>query len=108
MDLENAAESAGPVRSLLEVGRNVMTLKSYSCHQRLLMIPIKGHLMPQRCIRGVFNPDDESPLSHHENLTIFQQDCAQFHATRQNKHSKHVQGMDAAALAGARTHCDSV
>ena len=83
MDLENAAESAEPVRSLLEVGRNVMALKSFSNHQRLLMIPIKDHLMPQRCIGGVLNPDDESLLSHHENLTIFQQDCAQFHATRQ-------------------------
>ena len=83
VDLENAAESAEPVRSLLEVGRNVMALKSFSYHQRLLMIPIKDHLMPQRCIGGVLNPDDESLLSHHENLTIFQQDCAQFHATRQ-------------------------
>ena len=47
------------------------------------MIQIKDHLMPQRCIGGVLNPDDESLLSHHENLTIFQQDRAQFHATRQ-------------------------
>ena len=83
MDLENAAESAGPVRALLEVGRNVMTLKSFSYHQCLVMIRIKDHLMPQRCIGGVLNPDDESFLSHYENLTIFQQDCAQFHATTQ-------------------------
>ena len=83
MDLDNAAESAEPLRSFLEVGRNVMAFKSFSYHQCLLMIPIKGHLMPQQCIGGVLNPDDESLLSHHENLTIFQQDCAQFHATRQ-------------------------
>ena len=59
VDLENAAESAEPVRLLLEVGRNVMTLKSFSYHQRLLMIPIKDHLMAQRCTGGVLNPDDE-------------------------------------------------
>ena len=47
------------------------------------MIPIKDHLTPQRCIGGVLNPDVEPLMPHHENLTIFQQDCAQFHATRQ-------------------------
>ena len=47
------------------------------------MIPIKDHLMPQRCIGGVLDPGVEPLFSHHENLTIFQQDSAQFHATRQ-------------------------
>ena len=83
MDLDNAAESAEPLRSFLEVGRNVMAFKSFSYHQCLLMIQIKDHLTPQRCIGGVLNPDVEPLMSHHENLTIFQQDCAQFHATRQ-------------------------
>ena len=71
------------MRSLLKVGRNVMAFKSFSYHQCLLMIPIKDHLTPQRCIGGVLNPDVEPLLSHHENLTIFQQDFADFHATRQ-------------------------
>ena len=65
VDLENAAKRAEPVRSLLEVGRSVMAFKSFSYHQCLLMIQIKGHLMPQRCIGGVLNPDVEPLLSHH-------------------------------------------
>ena len=47
------------------------------------MIPIKGHGMPQQCIGGVLDPGVEPLFSHHENLTIFQQDSAQFHVTRQ-------------------------
>ena len=47
------------------------------------MIPIKGHRMPHQCIGGVLDPSVEPLFSHHENLTIFQQDSAQFHALRQ-------------------------
>ena len=81
--MENAAEIAEHARSIAEVRGNVMTFKSFSYHQCLLMIPTKAHLMSQRCIAGNLDPDVEPLLSHHENRTISQQDCAQFHATRQ-------------------------
>ena len=81
--MENAADIAEHARSIAEVRGNVMTFKSFSYHHCLLMIPIKAHLMSQRCIGGDLDPDVEPLLSHHENLTISQQDCAQFHATRQ-------------------------
>ena len=58
VDLENAAESAEPVRFVIEVGCSVMAFKNISYHQCLSMIP-------KRCIGGVLNPDVEPLLAHH-------------------------------------------
>ena len=72
-DLENATESVETTRSIVEVRDNVMAWKSFHYYQCLLMIPIKGNLTSQPCIGGVLDPKVEPLLSHHENLTIFQQ-----------------------------------